>query len=663
MTQQWTLIAELFETALDVEPARRRRYLAKACRDECVRAEVLALLDEHENLGDSIVSPSLDGAIGSLERAASLPTVNLLAAKEPDPLIGRVLDGRYVLKEFLGAGGSSRVYAATDRQLPDKRWVIKILTGIHRDQRAYRTQFDREVKALVHLDGCDGIVAISATGELAEGWPYLVFSPVVGKSLRDAIQGEPMDFPLATQLIRQIGRALATAHAAGVYHLDLKPDNVILKSGSDGELRAWLIDFGTATIESPEGDGRTTLTQNAGTTGYMAPERARGARPGSKMDVYAFGIIAFEMLIGRLPTPEEFEQLEALRTSRKAAALQNSLSRRTQRAIARAVAYDPAHRSEDAAPFASEVCESLTQLPSVRLHRGQTGGGTIREAGAALWEAVRSAGVLALAGLVLVAAVVTGIGIGARYGPPSAPSDTSSHVAVGTLSQVDDLRDAYRAGVVAMKANIALQFVLVAVAFPLAARADRFIRLPALGLAVPSAWVFLPMGFFLVYLWLEFGFKLDDLIKWRAQAWHLLAALGATDRASEFNDGGFLDGWFMCFRPLEHSIRTGFVAGSAIFLSCVYCPLFALNHACSVTLPLIASKRLARSIRPGLVRAGATWAVPLTITALIALSHLQFRFGGRNPNWLQGVEVTFALVSTYGLCRRARRKLRAEGLD
>src|SRR5262249_36521250 len=149
---------------------------------------------------------------------------------------------------------------------------------------------------------------------------------------------------------------------------------------------------------------------------------------------------------------------------------------------------------------------------------------------------------------------------------------------------VDALLQAYRNGLGALRRNLLQQFGLVVFAILLALHRSNEIAVPGLRTAISVRWLRFVVPVALVYVWLDFGFVLDDLIKWRAQAWREIARTGDWLRASAFNDGGFMDGWFMCFRPAEHAIKTNFVVGSAFFFCVMYSPLFAANHACAVTL-------------------------------------------------------------------------------
>jgi hypothetical protein len=181
-------------------------------------------------------------------------------------------------------------------------------------------------------------------------------------------------------------------------------------------------------------------------------------------------------------------------------------------------------------------------------------------------------------------------------------------------------------------------FVVLAILLTLQKRSD--IHIPALKSTVSIRWLRFVVPLVLIYLWLDFGFVLDDLIKWRAAAWMEIANTGDMVRASAFNDGGFMDGWFMCFRPMEHAIRTNFVIGSAFFFCVMYYPLFAAIHACAFTLLRVA-------VRP--LPSTKCRLLPWLAALAIGLSHVQFWVGGSNPNWGQSAVIGLALEIAYAL--------------
>ena len=211
----------------------------------------------------------------------------------------RALGDAYLLERELGGGGMSRVFLALERAL-GRKVVVKVLlpelaAGVNVER------FRREIQLAAQLQH-PHIVPLLSAGE-AEGLPYFIMPFVTGESLRTRVAREG-EFPIAetVRILRDVVSALAYAHAYGVIHRDVKPDNVLLSHGV-----AVVTDFGvakavTASADSPGPAGLTSLGVALGTPAYMAPEQAT-ASPNTdhRADIYALGIVAYEMLTGSPP--------------------------------------------------------------------------------------------------------------------------------------------------------------------------------------------------------------------------------------------------------------------------------------------------------------------------------------------------------------------------
>jgi serine/threonine-protein kinase len=213
------------------------------------------------------------------------------------------LGDRYRLERELGGGGMSRVYLAEEVAL-GRRVVIKLIPP-ELAQGLSAERFEREVKLAARLQQAN-IVPVLTAGDAA-GLPYYVMPYVDGESLRAELGGAPVPPSEALSLLRDVARALAYAHAHGVVHRDIKPENILLSGGA-----AVVTDFGIAKAlaasqrpETGEGAGDLpTLTQagnSIGTPAYMAPEQAVGAPVDHRADLYAWGIVAYELLSGKHP--------------------------------------------------------------------------------------------------------------------------------------------------------------------------------------------------------------------------------------------------------------------------------------------------------------------------------------------------------------------------
>jgi serine/threonine-protein kinase len=214
-----------------------------------------------------------------------------------DPRVGTTLAGRYVIEEVLGEGGMATVYRARHK-LVDRPCAVKIMSpGLSRDP-VVRERFRREAKAAQKL-AHPNIIEIFDQGDTEDGTSYLVMELLEGESLGTTLTRGPLDYHRALPIMVQVARALARAHDFEVIHRDLKPDNIFLCLRSDGSDLVKLLDFGIA--RSMQDARLTGQGEVFGTPQYMAPERITSIDAGASSDLYAVGIIFFEMLTGKLP--------------------------------------------------------------------------------------------------------------------------------------------------------------------------------------------------------------------------------------------------------------------------------------------------------------------------------------------------------------------------
>lgn len=210
--------------------------------------------------------------------------------------------GRYEIAHLLGTGGMGSVYLAQDTHL-HRPVALKVLPRGVADDTASR-RFRAEVLTLSGLNH-PNIVTVFDAGEL-DGRPFLAMERIDGRTLRQQIARAPLQFAEAIAVFRQVARALAAAHAAGIIHRDVKPENVMIRP--DGIVK--VLDFGLAKL-APELPGAAALTELSGrqpmigTPAYMAPEQMRGAAVSPQTDFWAFGILLQEALTGARPFPGE----------------------------------------------------------------------------------------------------------------------------------------------------------------------------------------------------------------------------------------------------------------------------------------------------------------------------------------------------------------------
>ena len=222
--------------------------------------------------------------------ASSLPTLDGGQAALAD---AELVAGRYRIVRWLGGGGMGRVYEALDTEL-DEHVALKVLKAGLSDDALER--FRREVKLTRRIQHRN-VARMFDIGE-HEGEKFLTMELVAGDPLTREVCATPMAWPRLVALARQICAGLAAAHATGVVHRDLKPDNVLIERGSD---RAVITDFGIA--RSGDDPGVTQVGAIVGTPRYMAPEQLAGREVDARADLFSFGVMLFELATGTRPWP------------------------------------------------------------------------------------------------------------------------------------------------------------------------------------------------------------------------------------------------------------------------------------------------------------------------------------------------------------------------
>jgi eukaryotic-like serine/threonine-protein kinase len=215
-----------------------------------------------------------------------------------DPLIGTTIAGRYLIEEAIGEGGMATVYAARHR-LVDRPCAVKVMNPSLGKNEVIRERFRREAKAAQKL-AHPNIIEIFDQGETPEGSLYLVMEILQGQTVADLLERQgSVSLERTLSIAIQIARALARAHDLEVIHRDLKPENIFLAQGADDFDRVKLLDFGIA--RSMQDTRLTGAGEVFGTPQYMAPERITSIDAGPGADLYALGVILYEMLCGTLP--------------------------------------------------------------------------------------------------------------------------------------------------------------------------------------------------------------------------------------------------------------------------------------------------------------------------------------------------------------------------
>lgn len=297
-----------------------------------------------------------------LEKTTEEAPVGSATRFDPDPLIGSMLDGRYLVKRKLGHGGFGAVYLASDEKMMSRSVVVKVLLDERISSEWSVRKFKQEMEALARVDH-PSIVGIFDSGQLDNGKPFLVMQYVDGASLRALIKPEGMDFTQAANIIRQIGRALNAAHDRGILHRDLKPENIMVQTLSDGEEQVKIIDFGVAKIKNSVVSLSTVGEQTVGTALYMSPEQLKAEPHSPASDVYCFAVIVYEMLTGRRPTNPEtaFQLLEMQRDGVriKPHDLRPNLSPIAEAILLKALSFNPKERYQKAREFGDALAAAL----------------------------------------------------------------------------------------------------------------------------------------------------------------------------------------------------------------------------------------------------------------------------------------------------------------
>ncbi|MDB4993089.1 MAG: serine/threonine protein kinase [Myxococcaceae bacterium] len=220
-------------------------------------------------------------------------------------LVGKVISGRYQIEALLGEGGMGAVYLAEHTYMR-KRVAVKVLHAGMMDNAELAARFEREAMAAAHIEH-PNVVAATDFGRMEDGAFFLVLEYVEGVSLRSAIEQGPMPPARALAIARQIAMGLGRAHELGIVHRDLKPENVMLTDRERAPDFVKVLDFGIAKVPldaAARARGAEALTRMGsvfGTPEYMSPEQAVGESVDARSDLYALGVILYEMVAGVRP--------------------------------------------------------------------------------------------------------------------------------------------------------------------------------------------------------------------------------------------------------------------------------------------------------------------------------------------------------------------------
>lgn len=299
-----------------------------------------------------------------------------------DPVVGLVLEGRYRLEERLARGGMSTVYAATDLRL-HKTVAVKVMAEHLAHDPTFVDRFTREARAAAMLSH-PNVVSVSDQGS-DQGLVYLVMELVRGRTLRDLLTARGrLTVAEAFAVLEPVLSGLTAAHRAGIVHRDIKPENVLI--GIDGVVK--VADFGLARAVVGNGTAQASQTGGVliGTVAYLSPEQLERGRADARSDIYAAGIVLYEMLTGHPPyggdTPLAVAYQHVHHDVPAASEEVPGLPWAVDELVARTTRRDPAGRPLDAGAFLAELGHvrkdlGLEPVP-VPTGRSTAGPGTLR---------------------------------------------------------------------------------------------------------------------------------------------------------------------------------------------------------------------------------------------------------------------------------------------
>jgi eukaryotic-like serine/threonine-protein kinase len=310
---------------------------------------------------------------------------------QADPLVGTLVSGRYRVIKPLGEGGMGKVYLA-EHEAIEKKVALKVLHGEYSRKEEIVTRFQQEAISASRIKH-PNVLDVFDFGRLEDGSFFLAMEFLEGNDLADDLQRHRVLDPVrGLRIALQICRALQAAHSKGVVHRDMKPENVFLQRTGDGEEIVKIVDFGIAQLRTNEEAAaaepkRRRLTKTGmifGTPEYMAPEQAAGRPADQRADIYACGVILYEVFTSAVPFTGDSFLAVLTRTLQDPVPPMNqmapdiAISPEMQAAILRALAKSPDERYQSMTEFAQALMAtpegSLVNMPQSQLATGAFAG-------------------------------------------------------------------------------------------------------------------------------------------------------------------------------------------------------------------------------------------------------------------------------------------------
>jgi serine/threonine protein kinase len=398
--ERWKKVAKLFRDALDRNTGERDRFIEAACQNDApLRQEVLSLIAAHEQAGSFLERPAIQG-VRTEETAGDGDGA---AGPNHTFSVNQNVAGRFKIVRFIAQGGMGEVYQAWDTELQEPVALKTVRLAFANDEEA-ELRFKREIqlaRKVTHPNVCrifdlfhHQVTRGTGSNRYEGQVTFLTMELLCGETLAARLNGSRrMTTDAALPIILQIGAALRAAHEAGVVHRDLKPENVMLVRSS-GRTRVVVTDFGLArgrrpnapfgrhgepsllwtlhsiqaqgskhtnrrlrsgllgAVRSMSGDVSTALGAVMGTPGYMSPEQILGEKVDRRTDIFAFGVIIYQMMTGVMPysTTSLFNKLvirftQRPRTPRK---LNPEVPRHLEQVVLKCLETEPALRYQSA---------------------------------------------------------------------------------------------------------------------------------------------------------------------------------------------------------------------------------------------------------------------------------------------------------------------------
>jgi serine/threonine-protein kinase len=360
---------------------------------------------------------------------------------------GELVAGKYRVERILGAGGMGVVVAARHQEL-DQLVAIKFVRDEVLGNGEAIERFVREARAVARLRS-EHVARVLDVGTLESGTPYIVMEFLEGMDAAEALaRSGPMPLDLAASLVLQVCEALSEAHAAGVVHRDLKPQNLFLTRTVGGSLKVKVLDFGVSKVGRLAAEGALTRTSAMlGSPLYMAPEQMRSSRDvDARVDVWALGVVLFELLTTRSPFEAESMPELVLRVATERplplSRLRPDLPGAVVAVVERCLEKEPSKRFANVAELASALDPFAVPAARVGGHAVRRssipaawGLGAKGESASAGWAPGRA--VILVAGCVAVAVAIVAAHFAAREGrgaasPPLAPAPSATAVTLAS---------------------------------------------------------------------------------------------------------------------------------------------------------------------------------------------------------------------------------------